>query len=1620
MSDFKSFIESKLLSFDPNIDLNTGSPAQTQIVTPLLQRLETDPFATDTRTFLKAKLKELFPSMSVVEGDAVVDILVSAAQLYFEVYRREVQRVQDSQSINNVSLISDESADALAANWLVDRNPGAFAVGIARILFNNPTTVRIDSSASCSTISGDKFIPAQVTTVSAASMLLNVLPGPQYYVDIVVRSVNPGSRFNIELGKLVVVSGIPGASGVTNLTKFTGGSDREDTKTLLLDKLPQSITERSLTTARGVNARIRDLFTSIEASQVVGFKDPEMNRDVVTATAEGDTAGFGCIVITGRAALIINMTKLRDVVAGDQVTVEYPGSLYPVASIQRETFTIEEVIARDQLAVMQHAESRVLVSLDRSPALEKITALLPNNDEYPIGFIAGYARSHAPPQVIVNVDQVEEVLESGGVHIGGHTDVYVKPKVDSERSATLLPFPAPQIAGHGMSIVDNQVTLSGDVEDLKKIREKNYLIIETGDNSGVYKIYGVKLNLAGSALLYLNETLIAENAQENNRWVITNNLTINAFNPIKRLLPFGRVGLTVNTIVDQYEIATSVNVAEFGVEVDDILEIETGGSADTYTIKRVNPASVVVNKVTPESTVGNHATIFRVQRGLSRPLTKITSLELQGENAIVPYGAPIGMSSTYLGGAKTHREGMIGYVMPNLSNIFPRHPMNQEFLDFTIDLDDTINGAEKPYSKGAVRRPFGGVVHTAEIRFQDGDIEYDQEFLLPREIFEDPHKRNVFVAVGNIQYADMEPWINKFFGYTTDLGVEVPPSEDFLNTWRHEDGQYPLNAINIVDPVPSKPGDILTIHAGPNKGSYVIRDVHQVRLNFGDFNTWHRRLPISIVVIEGEFPESPLDPLFSLLGELPTIVPNRHAYRMDTVLKLLLSPIQLTNYDDFENAYNTTLDAIQTRMGINVGHFNNGRITPSQIKDLVESFMYVPYSAGEAAKGLARIYFQEPVTTEINTYAALLPVSKEDADPPVAELSTFYGRSSGGITVIPEVGELEHHIIADLDFDANNPLTWRRDLTVAELPVDAEMGMVYLPEHPFNFGLVPTGREVLKVFQEKILIPGVRPLVVGGAPTIYDEDKFRGLAVATYKAGTNKLTIMSPCPLLESQWQLALEDVGSYLFIDHGPDAGGYVITEVLPAERAVKINKLLTSTTAKILTRGVARIDATSPNQVKLVIDNQQDDGNTDRNLSSGFFSAADVGRMITLWNLVYETQDHRIHRTHVGSYKIISVTPVQDFPRSYVSLLFEGAVDWAAITGNDDIADPGSPEFPIYWTISAAPNRDPVALDHGRTELVGSVPIQIYEREADEYLISDINYTDLSDLQVVVKTMENEDPGETSIFDRIDTNMPYSIVRRGFLRITATEMAEQVDGNLFYVDIPIQSLGHSSQCNLPSNTMLTPHSYNCEGYKVVTRYPELTYSSREDSDILLPLSIIPEGFLDFEEERVSLIGKSVVASYEYSPEVAQLQSLLDQPADRITCASMLARRMLPATVGVYLQYTGGSTEKVLMEDLRKWIASLSVSYKPLEVSDFISLAYNRGAKHVVSPIQLYAVVHDLSREVHLIMVTDALRMSDLVDYDGTPRITGLSPGVVDSTTRKVAIKAIKLANISALGSGG
>src|SRR5690349_1371326 len=124
--ELRNFMEGRLLAYDPSIDLSPNSPAQLQIIDPVIQRFGEDPFSTDIPTFIKDRLVQEFPDMAADSGGMLEDILTKPLQLLLEPFKREVELVKIGASISNASIMSEEEANALGANWFVDRDDGDF------------------------------------------------------------------------------------------------------------------------------------------------------------------------------------------------------------------------------------------------------------------------------------------------------------------------------------------------------------------------------------------------------------------------------------------------------------------------------------------------------------------------------------------------------------------------------------------------------------------------------------------------------------------------------------------------------------------------------------------------------------------------------------------------------------------------------------------------------------------------------------------------------------------------------------------------------------------------------------------------------------------------------------------------------------------------------------------------------------------------------------------------------------------------------------------------------------------------------------------------------------------------------------------------------------------------------------------------------------------------------------------------------------------------------------------------------------------------------------------------------------------------------------------------------
>jgi hypothetical protein len=297
----QDFVQARLLAYDPLIDLSPGSPAQEQVVIPIVTRFQPDPLEMSVEEFIDACLAQELPDLNIDEGTGVRDFLVKPDQILMDPVLRELQLIKQGQSLANPELLADAEADALVANFFVSRNLGNLATGRVRLYFNAPVAINITIGNVCFTADGHRFLPTTLQSISAEAMIFNA-SGSLYYFDVKVTAEAAGDDYNIPAGYIVGITNLSVAVRATNLSAFTGGLLRENTSSLVA-RAQQSVTERSLVVPRGTIARLQDQFNDLRQIQIVGNGDVEMQRDLIVG---GD---LGSIIMEGSDGVAIDDGK---------------------------------------------------------------------------------------------------------------------------------------------------------------------------------------------------------------------------------------------------------------------------------------------------------------------------------------------------------------------------------------------------------------------------------------------------------------------------------------------------------------------------------------------------------------------------------------------------------------------------------------------------------------------------------------------------------------------------------------------------------------------------------------------------------------------------------------------------------------------------------------------------------------------------------------------------------------------------------------------------------------------------------------------------------------------------------------------------------------------------------------------------------------------------------------------------------------------------------------------------------------------------------------------------------------------------------------------------------------
>jgi uncharacterized phage protein gp47/JayE len=287
-AELAQFMVERLAELDPTLATTAGSRIYTVVINPLLNRLGEDPLATDMESFILARMRDVYPDIDINSpGSVVRDIFVNPLLLLMTPLREEIAHLRRQQSLADYTTLSDVEMDALLSNVLASRNTGSFAYGTIRVFFSTTRVVGVDASILFTTSAGQVFVADETRQFLPSEM---VRQGNLWYIEVAARSQTPSTSSNVAAGTPFTVTGIDGVVRAANPTAISGGVDSE-TNTQFYERALTAITERSLNTERGIQSFIFDNSTNIVSVDVVGFGDPLMQRDILTANAPVQITG---------------------------------------------------------------------------------------------------------------------------------------------------------------------------------------------------------------------------------------------------------------------------------------------------------------------------------------------------------------------------------------------------------------------------------------------------------------------------------------------------------------------------------------------------------------------------------------------------------------------------------------------------------------------------------------------------------------------------------------------------------------------------------------------------------------------------------------------------------------------------------------------------------------------------------------------------------------------------------------------------------------------------------------------------------------------------------------------------------------------------------------------------------------------------------------------------------------------------------------------------------------------------------------------------------------------------------------------------------------------------------
>ena len=1465
-----AFIIDKLRASFPDADYSSGSPVWRQTIIPLTEELGPNPLDLPTRAFIQAVLRTKYPNQALDRDDPIDDSLIKPAESILSPVSRAIANVRRRQSIVDLRAHTRDSLSDIAANFGIVGSEGQYARGPVRVYYTAPKNKRVAPEDYLETGSGLRFYPVGVQTITSSQMSLNT-DGSLYYMDINVVAENPGTAYNVGIGRISRGPNYPEAVKISNLYKLSNGATRDNVSDIadMLDDYP---TTRSIGTFRGTSALLRDQLSGLRVVETVGMGDPYMERDIIRGgeiyhevathpTSGQDVSGLLGSTVADETATFYTTLFEDTLTAGIDFADLFGYSLgevtgyYLVACIDTKGVSPTWVLSP---VTYVYSSTRIQIA-DR---------VLPIDTSAIYWCIcpAKLTLSLIPGGILwEDTDDGEVVINDNEIHVGGCTDVHLL----------------------GSSIDSASV-------DLDAITDEDWLGSGGGAGTGAQLV-------AGSYEIQLSD--------------MPEVVTLG-----------GSVVLTANRVgAGLYEFPAIVwGTADLtGVKAGQVFSIPAamGAPKDYYLIQNVGRnAATGVLQITLDADPGAGITPVTPARIIKRKVDAPIGSCLHATDAA---------GTNYYFKIIGEREGTSADAAPGC------------LYRLVASTASTVNQANCQWV------------------FAD-DIDID---------LTDPKVLRVFGA-----------------DLVTISGSDIvsTPSTDFT--------QYGVQA-----------GDILRITAGTDEGDYVL-----LRAPFGAGN---RQLQID-----------------SAMKASATV--NYSLFASATPIQTPLLRVTELNLLDADGA----ATGVEIPYGEPLGAYS------SQFTNLARGEKYRCTSAivGIRTTSGIQVPAVPPQTLDLTVTPFRLAVWHENLG-----FEQSYTLTSGSVASHPGVGRIlptVYDYVAG-SYNLSVPGNWDTLITymnnISPFPhwtyedvIEAGVTMRYLICRPMGASFMifsydnAAGSGVL-TFDDTVDFRNAEEFEVTaahvlGVDQITSKDVYVDVDVTALDVpltiGQDLIDIYSGHNTDEKDVLLQYGAKGSRLR-PHGframyPEGTIGVRLGVPSTGLGRTYFKDATDYNVSIYTRYTDDTDSTAyfpdPTLYGQVFPSYPDYGYDD----NGYVSAPSTfmtnnPTAINLMALLLHQEDYleiylRDFITTRGAIGAWPYTPpadetliIQVDGQSPVTVTFLAGVNYA----EQDAADLINSTFgSTIAVVDATPSirlrySQPINVTGTALTLGNTMGPETHTAKNDNYAYSRGRYKIQfpgGPLQPSMLVVLDPAPASLSALDAMGEHIQYRIVRRGWQRVCAQEMADtDGPGRLLYKDIELAGFGVGDSFNLTSDRRMTITGHECRGYRLSTVHETTSYSTAEEPWLDVDCFFQPDTVDDAPANDQTVLGSGLMVTYERSPAVASAQALLNARRSRDNNQSVLARHLYPHYVSFEVSYSGGDSTVAVQSDLEDLITGRDPN-EPLDASDVIGEITSHGANHVVTPIELVVLRHKADRSL------DVLVGKDRVETD---RLSGFLVGNVDLT---------------------